>query len=116
MSDGVTVTVYAEKAYENLLWQEYMTMEEYISWYGYSLEDFLEENQFYDYSSGEVVPNDLINEFLDYHIIAVDGGDGTIYQFPSDIKLISNSIIWGKIDNNTVYINNDELGLLIYIE
>lgn len=77
--------------------------------------DVLAENQdFVYFKNGNDVKDKDLSDYEDDIAVQVNGGEeGTYYKFPGKI-LVLNDLDFNKISNDTIYIDDDENGIVVY--
>jgi hypothetical protein len=112
-ADGVMLTIYADDA-TNITYDYGTTLEELISWYEDSAE-FATYYTFIDYQTGAPIDSDVLQNMSASLTASIDGGEhGTIYEFPNKILFIDESILWQRIDDNSIYVDYWEYGTIIF--
>lgn len=70
-------------------------------------DDFADEEEFIYYKNEKDVDEDDLEDYEDYYVVSVYGGeDGIYYTFPSKIILVHEDVDYEKISDNTIFIED----------
>lgn len=94
------------------------TLEDYADdYYGIDLDELEDYMDFVYYKDEEDVKGKDLEDYADYLFIEVYGADeGTYYTFPSKIAIVDEDVKFEKISNNTIFIEDDEWGMVVIEE
>lgn len=95
----------------------------------YTLEDYAEDNYYEDiddmseyesfvfYKNDEDLNEDELEDYEDAIVIYVYGSEeGAYYKFPSKILLIDEDMDYEKVSSNTIFVEDNESGLIVIEE
>jgi len=93
------------------------TIEDYVdddSWYD-DFDEFADDNDFVLFKNEDDVKSQDLQDYADLYMISVSGGDeGAYYEVPSNIVLVSDKVDFERVNNTTIYIDQDEYGYIAY--
>lgn len=115
--DTAEFEIYFEDA-EDLYMELKDTLEDYAEdWHYVDIEDLEDEEDFVYFKDGEDVKGKDLEDYADYLCVNVHGGDeGSYYTFPSKVAIVSEDVKFEKINNNTIFIEDDEYGVVVIEE
>ncbi len=115
--DTASFELYIEDG-EDFFMEMEVSLEDYADdYYGVDVDELEDYEEFVYYKDGDDVKNKDVEDFSDDYVINVHGGDeGAYYTFPSKVLLVGDKVDYEKIDNDTIFIDDGEYGLVVIEE
>lgn len=105
--DTVNIEIYVEDS-KDIFMEIKDTLEDLADQWDMDLEDFLDGNELVYYKNEKDVDEDDIEDYEDLLYIRVsEGSDGMYYTVPGKIILVSDTLDFEKISNDTIYVDDD---------
>jgi hypothetical protein len=112
--DYIELTLFFEDAEDQT--GDIYTLEDEADWYD-DMEDYADDNPLVYFKSGDDVDEDDFEDYEDYLILSVWGGEeGAYFEVPSEIELVSDRMDYERINNNTIFVEDGESGIIVFDE
>lgn len=93
------------------------TLEDEMEDYYEDYEEMQDDLEFVEFKSGDEIDEDELEDYEDYYILYVSGGEeGAYYALPNKIVLVEGDIKYERINNNEIFVEDGEYGIIVIEE